>query len=111
MFVENIIIGKPIVSFEEFFCNGIPDTAMIEREKTIWTNERFLPKILGGEIEASVEENGEKSLIKLGIALSVSEVRRNRKDLVKELNYLDFLEIKYGKRKIFILVGEDDANE
>lgn len=65
-----------------------------------------MPKILGCEIECSTEENGEMSPMKLGIAPSVSEVRRNRKDLIVELNHLDYLEIKYGKKKLFILVGE-----
>ena len=41
-----------------------------------------------------------------GIVKSVSEVRRNKPGLVKELNDYDYLEIKWGKRKLFILVGK-----
>ncbi|WP_373262096.1 hypothetical protein [Hungatella hathewayi] len=67
------------------------DWKQYEQEKTYFTSERFLPRIL----------------VDIGVAPLISEVRRNRKDLVKTLEQLDYLEIKYGKRRLFILVGID----
>jgi hypothetical protein len=88
--VENIVIGKPIVKEDEVFATDSDDWNKYEKPKTIWTNERFLPNIL----------------VDIGFTKSTSEVRRNRKDLVKILNAFDFLEIKFGKNKCWILVGE-----
>ena len=108
-YIENIIIGKPIVSDETIFgVDGKPEVWEEEKEKTIWTDERFLPKLLGGTFVASYIE-GNKLIteeISLNIAPSQSEVRRNRKDLIKSLDSLDYIEIKYWKSKLFILVGE-----
>ena len=89
MYIENIVIGQPIVEPYELFAKNNEDWENIEKEKTLFTSERFLPKLL----------------VEIGVAPSVSEVRRNRKDIVKTLEGLDYLEIKYGKRKLFILVG------
>ena len=60
-----------------------------EKEKTFYTEERFLPKIL----------------VEIGATKSISEIRRNRKDLMITLDELDYKEIKLGKRRIFVLVG------
>jgi hypothetical protein len=90
MYVENIIVGEPIVEPSLLFALNEADWQCNEFEKTIRTNERFLPKIL----------------VDLGIASSISEIKRNRKDLCIELNYLDFIMIKLGKRKLWILVGK-----
>ena len=54
-----------------------------------YTEERFLPKIM----------------VDLGIVKSISEVRRNKPELIINLNKLDYLEIKWGKSYLFILVG------
>lgn len=56
----------------------------------MYEEERFLPKLL----------------VKYGFTSSVKEIRRNRQDLVEELNNLDFLEIKIGKKRLWIVVGE-----
>lgn len=37
---------------------------------------------------------------------SINEVRRNKTDLVKILDTPDFLEIKWGKKRLFIQVGQ-----
>ena len=68
------------------------DWNAIEKEKTYYTNERFLPRIL----------------VDLGIYPSVSEIRRNKPQLVKSLDNLDFIDgLKAKKkRKLWILVGE-----
>lgn len=89
MYIENIVIGNPIVEPSSIFGRDEEDWILFEQEKTYFTSERFLPRIL----------------VDLGIAPSISEVRRNRKDLVRTLEQLDYLEIKYGKRRLFILVG------
>lgn len=91
MYIENIVIGNPIVEPSSIFGKDEEDWILFEQEKTYFTSERFLPRIL----------------VDLGIAPSISEVRRNRKDLVITLEQLDYLEIKYGKRRLFILVGKE----
>lgn len=91
MYIENIVIGNPIVEPSSIFGRDEEDWILFEQEKTYFTSERFLPRIL----------------VDLGIAPSISEVRRNRKDLVRTLKQLDYLEIKYGKRRLFILVGQE----
>lgn len=108
--VENIIIGTPIVSEESIFgMDNDPAVWESEKLKTIWTNERSLPKILGGEFEGSyIGEDGKiiNETINLKFAPSASEVRRNRKDLNVILDKLDYIEVKYGKKRLFILVGD-----
>lgn len=78
----NVVVGKPIVKTSEIFQ---------DEEIELITEERFLPKIL----------------VQLGIFKSNGEVKRNRPELFKELNDLDFIDfIKVGKKKVWILVGE-----
>ena len=91
-YIENIVIGTPIVSPKSMFASSDDDWNAIEKEKTYYTNERFLPRIL----------------VDLGIYPSVSEIRRNKPQLVKSLDNLDFIDgLKARKkRKLWILVGE-----
>lgn len=91
-YIENIVIGAPIVSPESIFASSDDDWNAIEKEKTYYTNERFLPRIL----------------VDLSIYPSVNEIRRNKPELVKVLNGLDFVDgLKIKKnRKLWILVGE-----
>lgn len=107
--IENIIIGKPIVNADSMFgINEKPEVWEEEKQKTLWTNERSLPKIIGGEFEAAWFE-GDKfnhDTISLEFAKSASEVRRNRKDLNITLEHLDYIEIKWGKHKLYILIGD-----
>ena len=89
--IENIVIGAPIVDPKDMFASSDDDWNTIEKEKTYYTNERFLPRIL----------------VDLGIYPSVNELRRNKPNLVKALDGLDFidgLKVK-KKRKLWILVG------
>ena len=91
-YIENIVIGKPIASPVDMFSLDEEDWENVEKEKTFFTEERFLPKIL----------------VELGIYPSVSEIRRNRKDLMMLLDRPMFID-KYKvskKRTIWILVGE-----
>lgn len=90
--LKDIIIGKPIVHPAYIFCED--EKNMVEWENTkadiLFTDERFLPKIM----------------VELGIVKSISEVRRNKKELVVTLDKLDYMEIKWGKHRLFIIVGE-----
>ena len=91
-YIENIVIGIPIADPKDMFASSDDDWNAVEKEKTYHTNERFLPRIL----------------VDLGIYPSISEIRRNKPQLVKSLDRLDFidsLKVK-KKRKLWILVGE-----
>ena len=88
-YIENIVIGKPIASEASMFALNEEDWEQVEKEKTYWTEERNLAVILK----------------ELGIVKSVSEVRRNKPQLYVKLDKLDYMEIKWGKRKLFVLVG------
>lgn len=88
-YIENVVIGIPIVDITHFLGKNIEDWENIEKEKTFFTEERYLPNIL----------------LELGIVKSKGEIRRNKPELMINLDYLDFKEIKWGKRKLFILVG------
>lgn len=99
MYIENIVIGKPIVEPSIMFANDQDDWNKIEKEKTYYTDERFLPRIL----------------VDIGIYPSVSEIRRNKPELMITFDKLDFIDggRKYSqglkvskKRRLWILVGE-----
>lgn len=92
MYVENIVIGKPIVEPSTMFSLDEDDWNRTEKEKTYYTDERFLPRIL----------------VDIGIYPSVNEIRRNKPELMIELNQLDFVDnLKVSKkRRLWILVGE-----
>ena len=68
------------------------DWLRIEQEKTYYTSERFLPRIL----------------VELGIYPSISEIRRNKPNLMVSLDNVDFIDnLKVSKkRRLWILVGE-----
>ena len=91
MYIENIVIGKPIVEPYIMFATDEDDWNKVEKEKTYYTDERFLPRIL----------------VDIGIYPSVSEIRRNKPELIS-LDKLDFIDnLKASKkRRSWILVGE-----
>ena len=92
MYIENIVVGKPIAEPYIMFAADKDDWERIEKEKTYYTDERFLPRIL----------------VNIGIYPSVNEIRRNKPELMIELNRLDFIDnLKASKkRRLWILVGE-----
>lgn len=92
MYIENIVIGNPIVDPSSMFAKDEGDWNSVEKEKTYFTEERFLPRIL----------------VNIGIYPSVNEIRRNKPELMVILDKLDFIDcLKVSKRrKIWILVGE-----
>ena len=81
-----------MVSEIDLFALNEDDWERVEKEKTFYTEERFLLKIL----------------VKLGFYPSVSEIRRNRPDLMVTLDNIDFIDkIQVKKREwIWIAVGE-----
>lgn len=87
--IENIIIGNPLVNPENLLAFNIEDWNNNESEKTAFENERFLPKLL----------------VKHGLISSTSEVKRNRPDLWRMLDKTDCEDIKIGKKRVFIVVG------
>jgi hypothetical protein len=86
---QNVIIGELLVEPQLLFAYDLEDWEQNERLKTLFANERYLPKIM----------------VECGIAPSISEVKRNRPDLDKVLD-MGFMEIKYGKQFLFIAIGE-----
>ena len=89
--IENIVIGTPLVSAKELLSANDSDWVNVEFEKTIFTNERYLPNIL----------------VQLGIYPSISEIRRNKPELMIRLDKIDFINIKpKKKRPLWIIVGE-----
>jgi len=79
---DNIIIGRPLTS--------IKSHDITESENTVFEKERFLPKLL----------------VKYGFFKSISQLRKNRPDLWRELDKVDCEELKIGHRQIYIVVGE-----
>ena len=90
--IENIIIGKPLCEPSSLFALNEEDWNSIEKELTLFTEERYLPKIL----------------VELGIYPSISEIRRNRPDLMTVLDKVDFIDKLRVKKKVFlwICIGE-----
>ena len=90
-YIENIVIGVPLVSAKELLSANDSDWVNVEFEKTIFTNERYLPKIL----------------VQLGIYPSISEIKRNKPELMIRLDKVDFINIKQKKKHpLWIVVGE-----
>ena len=90
-YIENIVIGTPLVSAKELLSANDSDWINVEFEKTIFTNERYLPNIL----------------VQLGIYPSISEIRRNKPELMIRLDKIDFINIKPKKKHpLWIVVGE-----
>ena len=90
-YIENIVIGTPLVSAKELLSANDSDWVNVEFEKTLFTNERYLPKIL----------------VQLGIYPSISEIRRNKSELMIRLDKVDFINIKPKKKHpLWIVVGE-----
>lgn len=88
--IENIVIGKPLIELYHLFGEDENDTSW--QDKTLYTNERFLPKILKD----------------LELVPSISWVKKNKSELFIELNKPDFFQIRLGKKKptIWIVVGK-----
>lgn len=92
--IQNIVVGFPIVEPWTMFSKSKEDFEK-EKQEILFTQERFLPELM----------------VQAGIVSSKGEVRRNQPKLVKKLEDLDFIDIKWGKKHLFILVGYDTEEE
>lgn len=87
---HNVVVGKPIVSVSSLLAADEKDWEENEKQDTLFTDTRFLPAIMK----------------EAGVVQSIGEVRRNRPELCVTLDKLDFVHVKWGKKFLFIVVGE-----
>ena len=87
---QNVVIGKPLIEPWQLISITEEEFETFDRRNTLFTEERFLPAIL----------------VETGVVKSRGEVRRNKPELCVTLDKLDCLWIKWGKHKIWIVVGE-----
>ena len=87
---HNVVVGKPIVNVSSLLAIDERDWEENEKKNTLFTETRFLPAIMK----------------EAGIVQSTGEVRRNKKELCINLDNIDCINIKWGKKFLFIVVGE-----
>lgn len=87
---HNVVVGKPIVDVSSLLAVDEKDWEENEKKNTLFTETRWLPAIMK----------------EAGIVQSTSEVRRNKPDLCINLDKLDCVDLKWGKKVLFIVVGE-----
>lgn len=86
---HNVVIGKPLVPPQDLIAFDNKDWEENEKRYTLFTENRFLPAIMK----------------EAGIVKSIGEVRRNRPEFIINLDKLDCLWIKWGKKFLYIVVG------
>lgn len=87
---HNVVVGKPIVNVSSLLEIDERDWEENEKKNTLFTETRFLPAIMK----------------EAGIVQSTGEVRRNKPELCINLDKLDCINLKWGKKFLFIAVGE-----
>ena len=87
---QNVIIGNLLCEPHLLFAYDEQDWENNEKQNTLITNERFLPRLL----------------FEAGIAKSANEVRKNRPELVKELAEVDFRALIISVRKRTVSIPE-----
>ena len=87
---HNIVIGKPFVEPWSLISTTKEEFEQFDKRDTLFTEERFLPAIL----------------VEAGVVKSRSEVKRNKPELCISLNNPDCFWVKWGKQRIWIVVGE-----
>lgn len=94
--IENIVIGIPLVPCGVLISDGTTSDMLNEMEKTYFTNNHNISHILK----------------ELNVVSSISEVRRNKPELCVALtnDYLDCFEVKWGKRKFYIIKGQSASD-
>lgn len=86
----NVVIGKPLVDPKTLLALDDLDWNNNEQPQTLFTETRYLPAIMK----------------EAGIVQSTSEVRKNRSDLNVVLENPDCIWVKWGKKRLYIIVGE-----
>jgi len=89
MHVENVVVGTPLVEPQRMLASDENDWETVEKQKTLFTEERSLAAILK----------------MVWIVPSTSEVRRNKPEYAIALNKPDYIEVKWGKKRLFVVVG------
>lgn len=87
---RNVVIGTPIVDPSLLIASDNNDWENNEKESTLFTDTRFLPAIMK----------------EAGIVKSAGEVRRNKPELAVDLIDLDCIWVKWGKKFLYIVVGQ-----
>ena len=86
-YFENIILEDSEINPIGMLSQNEGDWEYNELPKTIWVKERYIPNIL----------------VECGIVKSKNEIRRNKPELCIDLPKNQYVEIKWGKRKFWIL--------
>lgn len=87
---HNIIIGKPLVEPWTLISSSQEEFEKFDKRDTLFTEERFLPAVM----------------VEAGIVKSRGEVKRNKPELCIAVDSPDCFWIKWGKQRIFVVVGE-----
>ena len=87
---HNVVIGTPLISASSLLASDEKDWEDNEKKMTLFTETRFLPAIMK----------------EAGIVQSTGEVRRNKPELCVTLDKPDCLNIKWGKKFLYVVVGE-----
>lgn len=86
----NVVVGKPLVSPEILLALNKEDWEQNEKKVTLFTETRYLPAIMK----------------EAGIVSSINEVRRNNQKYNVSLDKLDCMMVKWGKKFLYIVIGE-----
>lgn len=87
---HNVVIGKPLIEPWVLLAHDRQDQLETEEKDTLFTDTRFLPAIMK----------------EAGVVSSTGEVRRNRPEYCINLDEVDCINIKWGKKRLYIIVGE-----
>jgi len=88
--IQNVVIGRPLVDASTLIALNERDWEENEKQNTLFTETRFLPAVMK----------------EAGVVQSISEVRRNKPELCVSLDGFDCINLKWGKKFLFIVVGE-----
>ena len=88
--IHNVVIGTPLVIPSNLLAFNEGDWEENERRSTLFTQTRYLPAIMK----------------EAGLVQSISEIKRNRPELCLTLDTPDCINIKWGKKFLFIIVGK-----
>ena len=86
----NAVIGKPLVDPKTLLALDDLDWKNNEQPQTLFTETRYLPAVMK----------------EAGVVQSTSEVRKNRPDLNISLENPNCLWVKWGKKRLYVMVGE-----